>query len=82
MTEPTLTTVEQDFAGMTAAAMDELVRQIRAKEKGESAGERHMIPIGGRLIIGESCGCGCRGKDYYINISNTFLIIYRFRMTT
>ena len=68
-TEPMLTTVEQDFAGMTAIAMDELVRQIRAKEKGESAGERHMIPIGGRLVIGESCGCGCRGKDYYIKIS-------------
>ena len=71
-TEPTLTTVEQDFAGMTAAAMDELVRQIRAGETERGTGEKRGIPIGGRLIIGESCGCGCRGNQYYANISTEY----------
>ena len=70
--EPTLTTVEQDFAGMTVAAMDELVRQIRDGITEDEKKEKKGIPIGGRLIIGESCGCGCRGKDYFENISTEF----------
>ena len=57
---PTLTTVEQDFRGMTIEAMEELDRQIRGEKP------HHKIPIGAKLILGESCGCGYRGDDYYI----------------
>ena len=66
--EPTLTTIEQDFAGMAMMAMEEVDRQIRnrsAKEEGE--GPRQM-PIGAKLVLGESCGCGYRGDDFYYKI--------------
>ena len=65
LNEPTITTVEQDFAGMVTIAMEELDRQIR---EGKSDGKR-KIPMEGRLILGESCGCGKRGDEYYIRIS-------------
>ena len=65
MEEPTMTTVEQDFAGMTVAAMEKLDRQIR---KGESL-RAEKIPLGGKLVIGESCGCGDRGPDYYLKVA-------------
>ena len=67
--QPTLTTVEQDFSEMTRAAMEELDRQIRGKKPEKKSGNR-KIPMGGKLIMGESCGCGCRGEDYYIRISS------------
>jgi len=66
--EPTLTTVEQDFAGMAVRAMEELDRRINAK-KTDNPAENKKIPIGGKLIIGESCGCGYRGDMFYIDIS-------------
>ena len=66
--EPTLTTVEQDFAGMAVKAMEELDRRINAK-KTDNPAENKKIPIGGKLIIGESCGCGYRGDMFYIDIS-------------
>lgn len=62
MDEPTMTTVEQDFAGMVAAALEKLDREIRLGD----ADWAERIPMGGKLIIGESCGCGDRGKDYYL----------------
>ena len=65
MKEPTLTTVEQDFAGMTVAAMEKLDRQIR----GEDKDRREKIPLGGKLVLGESCGCGDRGEDYYTRVA-------------
>ncbi|MER2009823.1 MAG: substrate-binding domain-containing protein, partial [Psychrobacillus sp.] len=68
ITEPTLTTVEQDFAGMARIAMEELDRQIREKPAEPQNGNR-KIPMGGRLIPGESCGCGYRGDDFYIRLS-------------
>ncbi len=64
MNEPTLTTVEQDFGGMAAAAMEKLDRLIRGEDR--DRGER--IPLGGKLVFGESCGCGCRGEDYYLRV--------------
>ena len=68
--QPTLTTVEQDFAGMTRIAVEELDRQIRGqKPAGEKDGIKKM-PMGGKLILGESCGCGDRGDDYYLRISS------------
>ena len=65
---PTLTTVEQDFAGMVTAAMERLDRLIR---EGKSSVKRESCRTGiaGKLICGESCGCGHRGEDYYIQLS-------------
>lgn len=67
--QPTLTTVEQDFSGMVTAAMEELVKQINAGKTTEKVAENKKIPIGGKLHIGESCGCGYRGDMFYVNIS-------------
>ena len=66
---PTLTTIEQDFAGMTETAMEELVRQIQSGSADKKGKEIRKFPIGGKLIFGESCGCGSRGEDYYVRIS-------------
>ena len=66
--EPTLTTVEQDFTGMVSKAMDELDLQINTKKPDEMAGNKRF-PVGGKLIIGESCGCGYRGEMFYVDIS-------------
>ena len=69
LNEPTLTTVEQDFAGMTRIAVAELDRQIRGEKQTNRDTDIKKIPMGGKLIIGESCGCGSRGEDYYLKIS-------------
>lgn len=69
LTEPTLTTVEQDFREMTRTAVEELDRQIRGKKHTEKKAGNKKIPMGGKLILGESCGCGYRGDDYYALIS-------------
>ena len=69
LTDPLLTTVEQDFAGLATAALDELDRQMREPDKVWEPREKRMIPIGGKLIIGESCGCGCRDDQFYMRIS-------------
>ena len=65
---PTLTTVEQDFMGMARIAVEELDRQIRGEDSRKQNGNK-KIPIGGKLILGESCGCGYRGDDYYMRLS-------------
>ena len=66
---PTLTTVEQDFGRMTSIAMEELDRQIR--EGRRKADDRNFkAGMGGRMICGESCGCGHRGENYYIELSD------------
>ena len=67
-TIPTLTTVEQDFAGMATAAMERLDRLIR-EGKPETDGENSKTGIAGKLVCGESCGCGHRGEDYYVRLS-------------
>ena len=66
---PTLTTVEQDFAEMTRTAMRELDRQIRENDGPDQRKENIMLPQGGQLIIGESCGCSDRGENYYKDIA-------------
>ena len=68
--QPTLTTVEQDFAEMARVAVEELNRQIRAKKGAEKRNGNKQMPIGGKLILGESCGCCKRPEDYYIRISS------------
>ncbi len=69
LNEPTLTTVEQDFTEMTRKAVEKLDRQIRGGNPTDRETDIKKIPMGGKLIIGESCGCGSRGEDYYLNIS-------------
>jgi diguanylate cyclase (GGDEF)-like protein len=65
-TVPTLTTVEQDFAGMASIAMERLDKLIREGKNGETGNYRKGIS--GKMSCGESCGCGHRGDDYYIRI--------------
>ena len=67
--EPTLTTVEQDFAGMARIAMEEMDRQIRGEQGRPESAEIRKTPLGGKLVIGESCGCGYRGDMFYVDIS-------------
>ena len=68
---PTLTTVEQDFDEMAAMAMEELDRQIRGRKQGTAEKKNiKRIAIGGQLVLGESCGCGHRGEDYYVRLSD------------
>ena len=66
---PTLTTVEQDFAGMTTIAMKELDQQIREGKRKEEKNFKAGMP--GEMIRGESCGCGQRGEEYYIQLSDS-----------
>ena len=60
---PTLTTVEQDFSGMVRAAVEDLNRRIRGEAGAEEPAMRKGIP--GKLVLGESCGCGHRDEAYY-----------------
>ena len=69
LTEPTLTTVEQDFSEMTLIAVEELERQMRGWEPAAQKDGNKKMPMGGKLILGESCGCGVRGENYYLDIS-------------
>ena len=66
--EPMLTTVEQDFEEMTVRAMEELDSKIRCTENNKNRTPRR-IAIGGQMILGESCGCGGRGDDFYYRTS-------------
>ena len=62
-----LTTVEQDFTGMTVAAMEELDRQIRGGDSRRKRDRNISIGIPGRLVLSESCGCGKRDQTYFTN---------------
>ncbi|MBQ9009843.1 MAG: GGDEF domain-containing protein [Clostridia bacterium] len=57
-----LTTIEPDYEAMVVEAMNFLDRQIRGEESGKT-----KVPLGGKLILGESCGCGQRKPDYFRN---------------
>ena len=63
MDMPTITTVEQDFSEMVRIAVRALDRQIRGKAGAEEAPLRKGIT--GKLVLGESCGCGHRDDNYY-----------------
>ena len=65
---PTLTTVEQDFQTIVQRGIDELDRQIRAGGVRDRRQVRQM-PVPGRLVLGESCGCGRRPVDQFLTIS-------------
>ncbi len=51
-----LTTIEQDYDTIARRGMEQLDRRIRDREG--NLPEKEMIGIPGRLILGESCGCG------------------------
>ena len=67
---PTLTTVEQDFGRMTTIAREELDRQIR-EGKQKTDGKNFKAGMAGKMVCGESCGCGRRGEDYYVELSDS-----------
>ena len=69
LNEPMLTTVEQNFEEMASKAMEELDRQIRGEYGEDGKKEIKRIAIGGQLVLGESCGCGGRGEDFYVKTS-------------
>ncbi len=58
----TLTTVEQDFDGMTREAMRYLDRKIRL---GEDFGTPERMGLPGKLVLGESCGCRRKDPEHY-----------------
>ena len=63
---PSLTTVQPDYDGMVARAMERLDGLIRGAEDGR---ERIRIPLPGRFVKGESCGCGHRPENYFQTVS-------------
>ncbi len=65
----TLTTVEQDFESMIHKGFEELDRQIRAGESFIRHHDVHRIPVPGKLIFGESCGCSERPQNQFRELS-------------
>ena len=63
---PSLTTVQPDYAGMVTRAMNHLDRQIKGgwRPKGQT-----RLPLNGRFVLGESCGCGRRSPEYFRQVS-------------
>ena len=68
--ELTMTTVEQDFTGMTRAAIRELDRQIRTGDSRKTRENNISIGIPGQLVLSESCGCGKRDSTFYSAINH------------
>lgn len=64
--EPSLTTIEPDYDGMVVHAMELLDRQIRTGWKPHA---QVKIPLSGKFVLGESCGCGKRHPDFFRQIS-------------
>lgn len=58
---PALTTVEPDFNEMVRRAILLLDQRMR----GEGPQGPASIPIPGKMVLGESCGCGRRPADHY-----------------
>ena len=63
---PSLTTIQPDYQGMVTKAMDLLDSRIRGKTK--NAGPVR-IGLPGKLILGESCGCGKRPDDFFRRVT-------------
>ena len=59
---PSVTSIEPDYAGMVAKAMELLDSRIRGEAEG---GEPVKIGLPGKLVLGESCGCGRRSDDFF-----------------
>ena len=64
--EPSLTTIQPDFDGMVVQAMALLDRRIR---EGDEPSEPVRIALPGKLVLGESCGCGTRAPDFFRQVS-------------
>ena len=62
---PSLTTIEPDYQGMVTHAMEQLDREIRGVSE-----SRMRTGLPGKLILGESCGCGKRHNDFYRDMTN------------
>ena len=66
---PMLTTIEQDFDSMILESFLELDRQIRAGESFRDGHAARRIPVPGKLIFGESCGCCRRPPNQFKELS-------------
>ena len=64
-----LTTVEQNFTEMTRSAIRELDRQIRTGDSRKNREKNISIGISGRVVLGESCGCGKRDSAYFTAVN-------------
>ena len=64
-----VTTVEQDFTGMTVEAFRELDRQIRSGDSRTARDHNVSIGVPGQLVLSESCGCGKRDSAYFTAIN-------------
>ena len=69
---PSLTTIEPDFSGMVTHAMEYLDEQIRGKKKIRKP-VRTGLP--GKLILGESCGCGKRDENFFRDLTERSMAI-------
>ncbi|MBO5535317.1 MAG: GGDEF domain-containing protein [Clostridia bacterium] len=57
---PGLTTIQPDYEAMVVEAINTLKQQMHEKCRG-----KRIVPLAGRLVLGESCGCGRRKPDYF-----------------
>ena len=63
---PGLTTIQPDYDQMVVQAMEHLDKRIR----GVSPWHRQArFSLQGKLVLGESCGCGRRSPDYFREVS-------------
>ncbi len=63
---PGLTTIQPDYDQMVVLAMEHLDKRIR----GVSPWHRQArFSLQGKLVLGESCGCGQRSPDYFREVS-------------
>ena len=67
---PGLTTVEPAFDTMVTKAMELLDQRIRGDY---TSPDPVRIPLGGKLILGESCGCGSLPADYELTAGQRLL---------
>ena len=66
---PMLTTIEQDFDSMILESFLELDRQIRSGMSFRDGHTARRIPVPGKLIFGESCGCCKRPPNQFKELS-------------
>lgn len=59
---PSVTTVEQDYEIILTSAVDLIHQRIREKALGMETGSV-VLPIPGRLLLRESCGCAVQEKE-------------------
>ena len=63
---PSLTTIQPDFDGMVIHAMEQLDQKIR----GGFRNTPQQIGLPGKLVLGESCGCGKRHPGFFRDTLN------------